>query len=208
MRRYAVEVIKVTLQRRSPIKMAQAAIEPFRNRREATIISIFIPEPFRIFQQAFRLLVFLNHASGRAQSMSLITNVIGAALAALLSTSNTITAKLLILKVYSQVCGSAAAKALAAADPTISAYASSIIDALNATSFDSALQTALQASGVTEDEAVSAAESEIESLAGQAMTAAGINATIQTLIIAIEEPVIQAKLQQEYEKLTASSQAA
>jgi hypothetical protein len=135
-------------------------------------------------------------------------SAVGKAIAQLLyKTMTNLTSKLLFLKLYSQAFGSEAAEELAASDSTISAYASTIISGLNSDSFESAIKTALEVSGITEDQAVEKAESAIETAVEAVGAKIGLDSTIEALIVAIAEPEIEAKLREEYEELTASSAA-
>jgi len=119
----------------------------------------------------------------------------------------TLTSKLIFLKIYSQAFGSEAAEELAASDPTISAYARTIVAGLNSDSFETAIIAALEVEGITEDDAVAKAENAIETAIEAIGQKVGLNSTIEALIIAIAEPEIEAKLRAEYEALTAVKSA-
>lgn len=137
----------------------------------------------------------------------IITSFAAMILVTLFTSSKSLIQKLLVLKLYSQTAGTAAAKTLAATDPTIGQVAGQVVDGLNG-NYQAALQSALTASGVTEDTAIATAEKNVEDIEAKALSAAGItDATIQALIISIEEPTITAALKAEYEKLTGTTAA-
>jgi len=140
--------------------------------------------------------------------MSILNSILAAGMKALFSGATSIAQKLIYLKLYSQIAGSAAAQSLAASDSTIGAYAASIVNGLNATSVDAALKAALDVSGITEDQAVSIAQTSIEGLVEKALTATGVNSVVLSLIESIAEPEIQNLLRAEYEKLEGTGNGA